>query len=191
MRTLTGDKMNTKEYIRSWVKEKLKLQSNARHQAQQRIAYTVLSLPEVQIAHTLCVYLSKQDEVDTEEIVTHLLSVHKRVVVPKIAEDSLTLHEIKPHDTLTINHYGIPEPTDRRSVIDPHTVDMYIVPGLAFDRNGNRLGRGKGYYDRLLQNIQVPIVGLAFSCQIMQVIPHESHDKQVSILITEDEIIRM
>jgi len=67
----------------------------------------------------------------------------------------------------------------------PKDIDVFIVPGVAFDEEGNRLGRGGGYYDRLLANVSVPIVGLAYTCQIVSRLPRETYDIPVSILIHE------
>lgn len=67
----------------------------------------------------------------------------------------------------------------------PGDVDLFIVPGVAFDRQGNRLGRGGGYYDRLLANVSVPIIGLAYKCQIVSRLPRQLYDIPVSTVIHE------
>lgn len=67
----------------------------------------------------------------------------------------------------------------------PGAVDLFIAPGVAFDQAGNRLGRGGGYYDRLLAGVDVPIIGLAYTCQIVSRLPREKYDIPVSTLIHE------
>ena len=81
------------------------------------------------------------------------------------------------------------EPTDDGTVIPDDDIDMIVVPGIAFDRNRNRLGRGKGYYDRLLSDLKASAVGLCFDFQLKDQIPVEPFDKKVDLVITEKEII--
>lgn len=82
--------------------------------------------------------------------------------------------------------YHILEPKKKTAIIDPKSIDLYIVPGIAFDRNGYRLGHGKGYYDRLLAGINVPKIGLAYSVQVVAELPRSSYDVPMTMVVTEE-----
>ena len=117
----------------------------------------------------------------------------KKVVVPisNKKDCSLTLSELKDWDDLEASSYGILEPKKEKiKEISIDEIDLIIVPGVAFDKFGNRLGHGKGYYDRLLKNANTTIIGLAFEFQTIEKIPTDEHDKPVDIIITEDRIMK-
>ena len=90
-------------------------------------------------------------------------------------------------DDLVKGSFGISEP--QAAEIDPCTVDLVIVPGVAYDRQMNRLGRGKGYYDRLLAGISAPCIGICFDCQLVGRVPAESHDRPMDAVITPSVLI--
>ena len=85
----------------------------------------------------------------------------------------------------------IPEPTASCEPVDPQEVDLVLVPGVAFDRQGNRLGYGGGYYDRFLQQCAAPRVALAFATQLVDHVPTEPHDLRVHAVVTDEEVIRI
>ena len=94
-------------------------------------------------------------------------------------------------DDLKISSYGILEPKkDKIKNISSDKIDLIIVPGVAFDLKGNRMGHGKGYYDRFLNLVKSTSIGLAFEFQIIENIPVESHDKPIDMIITEKRIIK-
>jgi 5-formyltetrahydrofolate cyclo-ligase len=97
--------------------------------------------------------------------------------------------EVSSETQYRIGHYGIKEPLSP-TPFPMNQIDLIAVPGVAFDRAGNRLGRGGGYYDRLLDGFPGVSVAVAFSFQILHQIPHEAHDRPVDSLITEREIIK-
>jgi 5-formyltetrahydrofolate cyclo-ligase len=129
-------------------------------------------------------------------MIAHALSLGKRVTVPKMepASKQLMLSELKdPTRELLPGPIGIPEP--RPEAIRPVEVkrmDLFIVPGIAFDERGNRLGQGAGYYDRLLAPVaeRIPIIGLAFELQLVEHVPTGDHDIRVNWIITEKRTIR-
>jgi 5-formyltetrahydrofolate cyclo-ligase len=102
----------------------------------------------------------------------------------------MEFREARNLSALTLSAYGILEPQHGRSSL-PQEIELYFIPGLAFDRKGNRLGRGGGYYDRYLSTIRPDAikVGLAYQLQIDTALPVETHDHQVDLLITETGII--
>jgi 5-formyltetrahydrofolate cyclo-ligase len=113
----------------------------------------------------------------------------KVVLVPVIKErkNKMVVSEIMdPDKDLVRGPYGIYQPKAHFEVFHPRSIDLAVVPGVAFDRKGNRLGRGKGYYDKFLTRLRpgVHTVGLAFKFQVVRKLPTLSHDKPVTKLLT-------
>lgn len=144
-------------------------------------------------------YVSTGAEVDTRQIIARLLEAGKKVFVPLMGRGSrvtqiqiLGMHELIP------GKMGILEPkpeivaTQGRHV-EAREVGLYLVPGVAFDRFGYRLGYGKGFYDRLLAQVNPSAtkVGLCFSAQVVDSIPRFEHDIPVDVLVTEEQALRV
>ena len=99
--------------------------------------------------------------------------------------------DILPYDRtrLALGAFHIEEPQGDDTV-DPDSIELMVIPAVAYDRNGNRLGRGKGFYDRLLASTKARKVGIAYDFQLVDEIPAEPHDVPVDIVITETRFIR-
>ena len=179
------------------LREKIKLQRErlTRQEARERsklILENLLSLPEffrADVVHTFV--SSKNNEVDTHELIRVLFKQKKRVIVP-IAEKGSKLmkhSEIFSLSELSASSFGILEPKMYRpvSVAD---LQVIVVPALAVDRNGNRIGFGAGYYDRFLHDVQLPTIVPAYDFQVVKEVPVTSTDVPVSFIVTENEIIR-
>lgn len=160
------------------------LSSEEKRTKSEVICTTLRTLPEFQDAKTIGFYVSTPDEVHTHDIIKEVLhKKEKRIAVPLYSAKMLS--ELSHWSDLAMGAFGILEPRTV-SAID---VDLVIVPGVAFDIQGNRLGRGKGFYDKLLQHFQGHVIGLAFEQQIVKEIPTENHDIKIQKLITETRII--
>lgn len=148
---------------------------------------TVFGLPEVERARTVMLFYSFGTEVATGGMSERVLRAGKRLLLPYLATDgSMEAAEIRPGEDLEPTEYGPREPA-RRVAVDPTEVDVIIAPGLAFDRLGNRLGYGGGYYDRYLGRM-APVatrIGVAFSLQLVDLIPTEPDDQRVDIVVTD------
>ncbi|NLI93845.1 MAG: 5-formyltetrahydrofolate cyclo-ligase [Peptococcaceae bacterium] len=159
----------------------------------QKIIRQILSLPYYCTAGTVMVYLNAPDEVQTTEIAQHILQSGKRLIVPYCGTGEIVPHEIFDlQNDIAIGKFGIREPrADHRKPISSKDIDFILVPGVAFDREGNRIGFGKGYYDRFLPMLRsdVCIAGLAYSFQIVERIAVQEHDYKMSLLITENGVI--
>lgn len=156
------------------------------------IAENVLSLPEVKAARTVMAFLPLPDEIDTRPLISALLGEEKRLCVPRtiLRDKSMYPVRLKDMESLQIGDYGIPEPSgDERC--GPN-IDVIIIPGRAFDANGNRLGRGAGYYDRFLMQVSVRamLCGICFDCQVIKEVPTDNTDIPVGIVVTENRILR-
>lgn len=153
----------------------------------------LVRLKEYSEAKTILAYVSMQEEVSTAGFITKANGDGKCVVVPAVdpGKESMTLHKIKSLEELAPGYLGIREPKDRTCAIPCEKLDLAVVPGLAFDRRGNRLGRGKGMFDRLFEGAKCPKVALAFDFQLVDSVPVEKHDFPVDVIITEKRILRM
>ena len=158
-----------------------------------RIKENLFRMPEFGNARTVMFYVSTRNEVHTEEMIREALSMGKNVCVPRtdVNTHSLTCIRIEDFDRdLSPGAFGIPEPKTGEAV-QPENIDLVIVPGTAFDRMGNRIGYGKGFYDRLLPSMDgVNTIGLAYGFQIVDSITTEEHDVSVRNVVTEDGVIK-
>lgn len=157
-----------------------------------KITGRLVEHPLFKKANVILFYVSVRGEVDTVEAIRQSLAIwKKRVVVPKVTKDKrLELFEIKSLSELKPGAFGIFEPdvSPGREVL-AEELDLAIIPGIAFDERGHRVGYGHGYYDRLLKRIFAPTIGLAYEDQLVTAIPEESHDVPVQIVITEQRTI--
>lgn len=149
----------------------------------------LFALPEFKKAKTVMFFVSFGKEVFTHDMIKESLK-KKRVCVPVVKDDTLIATEIKDFKELnTKNRYGILEPS-KISDIDISEIDLVIVPGVAFDCAGYRVGYGKGYYDKFLNNFEKEKIALAFELQIQKELPCEDHDIVVDKVITEKRAIK-
>ena len=136
--------------------------------------------------HTILLYSALPDEVPTQGLMDELVAQGKTVLLPRVIDDKdMELRRYTGPQDLQEGAYGILEPTGERFT-DHEAIDVAIVPGMAFDAEGHRLGRGKGYYDRFLSRVPyLHKIGLCFSWQIVDCVPCDEHD------IVMDEIIQI
>jgi 5-formyltetrahydrofolate cyclo-ligase len=154
----------------------------------------LLAIEEFRIAKSVLFYASFRSEVDTSGLIEEAISIGKRVILPKVTGDgnSLTKHSINGMHETSSGYMGIPEPvTD--SCCNVEVIDFIIVPGVAFDERGGRIGYGGGYYDRLLPRVKGlrTIAALAFEEQIFDDIPRAEHDVDMDIILTDRRTIRV
>jgi len=142
---------------------------------------------------TIMVYVSKVPEVETECLITDLNRRGVRVVVPIIEREttSLRLSYLPDPSVLRASTFNVPEPLGHELPARPEDVQVVIIPMVAFDAKGNRLGYGAGYYDRFLCRYPHPIkIGVAFSCQQAERIPADGNDVKMDYIVTEKGVIR-
>lgn len=161
----------------------------------ERIVRRFMDLAEYEKAGTVMFYVDVRDEVRTRHALPEALASGKRIVVPYCLNGELELFWLENMDELELGMYRILEPrVELRDVaakrLTPTDLDLVMVPGVAFDRNGGRTGHGKGYYDKLLQHARkdAPLVALSFECQLFDEIPAESHDIFMDKVVTEDVV---
>lgn len=147
-------------------------------------------------ANIIMAYIDFRNEVQTEKIIKSAISDGKRIVIPisKVETRQLVLSELINYDIeLKAGAYGILEPkSEYLRETDPELVDLVLIPGVAFDQRGYRVGYGAGYYDRFLEKVRTDTskIALAFELQMVDHACEDSHDVPVDLIITEDRIIK-
>ncbi len=163
----------------------------------EKIREALIKTSEFKNAEKILFYASFRGEVDTFELMRYCLSCHKKVALPKVEEESMSLkiYEIKDISELSPGYMGIPEPdVSEDRFMHLNDMDLIIVPGVAFDEDCNRLGYGKGFYDKLLSGVrnreaEIKFIGVAYDEQVVKFIPSDKHDIKIRKIITDKRII--
>lgn len=180
---------HTKKYLRKKIAACLQtFPQMEKRAADRKIVLSLTALPIYKSAKSICIYVSMEAEVYTHQIIRNALLDNGSIIVPKIRRSELLLYSIRSFRELKAGTYGILEPQTNRAHVPKQSIDLFIIPGIAFGRDGSRLGWGKGYFDRLLTNIHVPVIGLCYDRQLLDTVPHDAKDKKVDIIVTESHI---
>jgi len=157
-----------------------------------QICARALALPVLPDKQVIAAYSSFGHEVATRPLLAGLLAAGHVLVLPVVDRQSrmMEFRRVDSLDALTPGVYGILEPRSGE-LCSPEEIELFFIPGLAFDRQGNRLGRGGGFYDRYLSTVRPDAakIGLAFQLQIAEALPVAPHDIKVDAVLTEQEII--
>ena len=173
--------MNKKE-LRQYIRTEKKAHSTEELRQQSEVILKKLSQhPHFQEAQKVMLYASLPDEVQTLDFIEQWRN-HKTLILPTVVGDDIIPVELAENVTFAEGDFHIPEPQNH-----PYTgdFDLIVVPGMAFDAAGHRLGRGKGYYDRFLsQHPNVPTIGICFDFQLLPEVPAEPHDCLIGEVIS-------
>jgi 5-formyltetrahydrofolate cyclo-ligase len=153
-----------------------------------------LLLTELNGENPVLIYVSKPPEVITTGIIGSLLRRGTGVVVPIIqtADCSLRLSYLRDLSSLSASTFSVPEPIGKEIPASPETIRVVVVPMIAYDRNGHRLGYGAGYYDRFLSSsCHMKKIGIAFSCQEIDSVPADENDVRMDVIITEEGVLHV
>jgi 5-formyltetrahydrofolate cyclo-ligase len=145
-------------------------------------------------AKTVAVFVTYQSEVNTLPIIQDIIHKGKVPAVPRITgKGKMEFYKIAdPDNDLVPGTYGIREPKKGLRKVKAEDIDLLVTPGAVFDNRGYRVGYGGGYYDRFIpkMNEGTPVISLAYDLQIIDMVPNESFDKKVNMIITEKRVIR-
>lgn len=147
------------------------------------IMSSVERIPEFMAASTVLLYYALPDEVRTEKFIRKWHG-KKTIALPVVSGDDLVLKKYDP-DFVKPGYMGIPEPTEQAADIPAEAIGFAVIPGVAFDCGSNRLGRGKGFYDRLIPSLRCMKAGVAYDCQIVDSVPVEQFDKPLDGVVWE------
>jgi 5-formyltetrahydrofolate cyclo-ligase len=198
-----GIRPESQESVINFAKRKrtLRERAHANRRRQERkdelsreIVARFMQLSEYRAAKTVMFYLDVRTEVRTRHDLQAALDSAKKIVVPWCLNGELELFHLENIDELKTGMYKILEPRSELQEVKSKSVavaelDLIMVPGVAFDRRGARMGHGKGYYDKLLRHARrdAPLVAIAFECQLFAGIPTENHDIFMDKILTEKE----
>ena len=186
-----------KAEIRSLVlRQREQLEDAARAQLSLVIAQRLAAMPEYRRAATVLGYMSFGTEFASRDWVQRVLDDGKHLILPRVDSDSKQLQLYRVHDLvhqLRQGAWGIAEPVPEccERLIGLNAVEFALLPGVAFARDGSRLGYGGGYYDKLLARMErrPVLVAAAFALQVVSAIPQEDTDIKVDWIVTEQETI--
>lgn len=173
-------------------KEYLRLRRNLRREEglekSAKIYQKTLKLAVLKTAQIISIYLSVNNEVETKPLIDFLIRSGKGVFVPQFKDYGYRFCKFESWDDLEEGPLGIMQPkTDK--IIRAESLDVAILPGIAFDQKGVRLGYGKGVFDKLLEGSKAHKIGLAYDFQITEELPREKHDLVMDIVVTEKRVI--
>ncbi len=147
------------------------------------IIHSILHDEDVSNAQTIMAYFSLPDEVCTHSLIPLLHAQGKTVLLPVVEGQDIVLKEYESEQTLAIGKYNIYEPQGT-TFTDYQKIEVALIPGMAFDANGNRLGRGKGYYDRFLPKLKnAKRIGVCFDFQMVEQVPTNEFDEKMEKVI--------
>lgn len=151
----------------------------------------VLALPEVVRAGTILLYHGMGAEPDTARLLPVLWAAGKRVALPRCTGPGEMEARLAEEGRPLIRHpFGMLEPGEDAPRLEPEELDLILVPGLAFDRSGGRLGQGGGFYDRYLPRCTGVTVALCRRDFLLEAVPREKHDRRVDLVVTEEGVFR-
>lgn len=165
----------------------------SKEQKTEEITKRFINTTQFKNAEIIAIYKSFSSEVSTEEIIKYALKSGKKIALPRVNKSKLDFYEIKSIDEKLIkSNFGIEEPIENsKTFVDKQKIDLVIVPGLAFDKEKNRLGYGGGFYDRFLAGINALKIGICFDEQLLknETLPVKETDVKLDIIITDKEMV--
>lgn len=169
------------------------LDLNTRRQWDEVIFNKLINSEVYKKANTIFAFVSFKSEVDTHKIIKYAIEDKKTICVPRIEskQKGMEIFKIDGFEQLKKGYFGILEPLESCPAIDSKELDLILIPGVAFDRQGGRVGYGAAFYDRFLSSLNKKVhkIALAYQIQVLNNIPMDEHDVRIDGVITEEEII--
>ena len=151
----------------------------------KRIVNEIMKLDVYQKASVIAIYKSMNDEVNMDRLIKYSLDNGKIVLLPRVVGNDIIFFKYHFGDLLEKSHFNVLEPIFNKKTIYDKEIHLAVVPGLAFDKENNRLGYGKGFYDRFLANKAICKIGVCFKEQLMDNIPTSSNDIKMDLILTD------
>ncbi|MDS0528260.1 5-formyltetrahydrofolate cyclo-ligase [Clostridium sp. SHJSY1] len=185
--------MDKKEIRRDIITKRDKINVEDKKEFDKKIKYILKSSSYYKEAKNIFIYIGFGSEINTAEYICEFLEEGKNIYVPRIdlekkVMDAVNIHSLKE---LKENKFGILEPDNNEEVIEKKLLDLIIVPGVAFDLWGGRVGYGGGYYDKYMSDIDETIhkLALCYQFQVLKDLPREEHDIKINEIITEEGLV--
>ena len=169
---------------------RLAVPAETAREAAERAARALLAFPAILAARLIALYSAFRGELSTLPLALGLRAQGARLCYPRVTRQRvLAFHEVQDETQLHPSRLGIPEPSEEAPIVTPSAIDVIVVPGLAFDPLGGRVGWGGAYYDTTLAAAQRALrVGYAFELQIVPQVPVNGSDVRVDVLATENGV---
>lgn len=176
----------TKEELRKQIKQEIKKLSDAERDTQSLyVCLQIIGTAEWQQAATVLLYAALPDEINLQLLIDDARGSGKEIILPVVNGDNLLLRKFDPQHLEVQGKFQIEEPTEAcEALTDLSKIDLAIIPGRAFSRKGHRMGRGKGYYDKLLPEMQCLKWGVCFTCQLQKMVPCDEWDIRMNKVVT-------
>ncbi|MGM9629239.1 5-formyltetrahydrofolate cyclo-ligase [Butyricicoccus sp.] len=186
------DTMDKASLRRELLRQRKQTTSAEKAATDRAITENVLQSEPYRRSRTLFVYYSTADEIDTHAIIADALQRGKRVCLPKCLPGHIMQpRAITSEGDLTEETFGIPEPGAHCTAVPPDEIDLCLVPALACDKTGARLGYGGGFYDRFLPQTSACRMALCAQARLLEQVPAEPHDIRCGCIITEQEVVQV
>ena len=181
--TITAEK----KALRLWAQRtEDRLSPHMRQMGDDLLLSRFLSLPQVKAANTILLYYGIGSEPETARLFPSLWAAGKQIFLPRcLPEHRMEIRLVQPETALVRHPYGMLEPGQEQPLGNPEQVELALVPGLAFDRTGNRLGRGAGCYDRWLASYDGFTLALCRDALLLDKVPCQPHDRPIRLVVTE------
>ncbi len=178
----------TKKELRQQIKTLKTMVPDTLKQVEEQMVFNqITAMPVWQKAQHILCYWSLPDELPTHETVNKWLAAGKNIYLPRVTGDDLEIVPYHGAQSLDDNNkFHIGEPVGE--AVDASCLELIIVPAVALDKQRNRLGRGKGFYDRLLSASDCPTIGVCCDFQLVDEVPVEPHDQPLDCVVTSDAI---
>lgn len=172
--------------------ERMALSSEAVSKGSRLAQRTLLESSEFAAARVVALYSPIRNEVETDEIFRTALVLGKKILFPAVSGSSLVFRAVTEQNDLKSGAFGIMEPRESCVAVPPGEADLIVVPGVAFDVHGRRIGYGKGFYDRVLHALEGGgrLIGICYEFQLIEEIVAESHDVIMDTIVTERRLVR-
>jgi len=180
----------TKKEVREMIlKKRLELDQEKYETYSQKIVEKLRNQIKKMEFDSIALYYPINKEVNVLSLIEELLKTQKKVYLPKVLGKQMKMGRVKSLDRLIKSKFNIPEPIDDEI---SSKIDLYIIPAIAYDFNGYRIGYGGGYYDRyFLQNPKTYLIGVVFNFQLIDSVPIHPHDLQADLIMTEKKEIEI
>ena len=182
-----------KAQLRACMREKRRSLLKEEQESAARAVFEQLAAFEpYKKADKVMAYMACRGELSLEPVIRDALSSGKTLLLPRCeAPGIMTARRIACMEDLEPGSYGLPEPKDSCAAVNPQEIDLILVPGVAFDRAGHRIGQGGGYYDRFLEKSGALRVGICHEFALIDAVVHEAHDRMMDNVITPGRMIRI
>ncbi len=186
---------------RAMAEQRDALSAESRTEMAMRAAELVADLSETRAARTVAGFVSTRSEIDTQPLLDLLRNRGIDVVLPRVSTGllppRLRFHRVDTREDLVFGIFGLLEPRQDAPEVPAHEIDLFMVPGLAFDRGGTRVGYGGGYYDELAAYVRAHpdatsarFVGFGFDFQVVDACPGGEWDVPLDVVVTNERVIR-